>query len=211
MTCFVLQAQVDVHGHGTATTPAFHTAIRGETVLALVSADGPARAHGQSATVAGGGLRWRLVKRANTSSGDSEIWATTARQILTHAQITSTLADPSFDQSVTVVALEGTRGVGGASAGSGSTGAARVKLTTRSATSLAFAVGNDWDRAVARRFPEGWVRLDQWLDSSTGDTFWSQYTNQPTGRAHSVVDVSVTAPTTDQWNLAAVEVLNSGD
>jgi hypothetical protein len=54
------------------------------------------------------------------------------------------------------------------------------------------------------------VRLDQWVDADVGDTFWSQYTNQPTGRAHSLISVHVAAPTTDQWNLVAVEVVNSG-
>jgi hypothetical protein len=210
MTCFVLQAHVDAHGHGSATTPAVHTAMSGETLLALVSADGPAGAGRQRATVSGAGLRWRLVKRVNGSSGDSEIWTANAPRILKGAQITSRLANPGFDESLTVVALEGTRGVGAASGASGSTGAPRVRLRTRSATSLVFAVGNDWDHAIGRVLPVGWVRLDQWVDTGTGDTFWSQYTNQPTGRAHSLVSVHVSAPTTDQWNLAAVEIVNSG-
>jgi hypothetical protein len=210
MTCFVLQAHVDARGHGSATTAAVHTATSGETLLALVSADGPAGARRQSATVSGAGLRWRLVKRVNGSSGDSEIWTATAPRILRRAQITSTLANSGFDESITVVALEGTRGVGAASGASGSTGAPRVSLRTRFATSLVFAVGNDWDRAIARVLPVGWVRLDQWVDADVGDTFWSQYTNQPTGRAHSLISVHVAAPTTDQWNLVAVEVVNSG-
>jgi hypothetical protein len=44
----------------------------------------------------------------------------------------------------------------------------------------------------------------------TGDTFWSQYTNQPTGAAGSTVSVADTQPTGDHWNLAAVELVNSG-
>lgn len=210
MTCFVLQAHVNAHGRGSATTPALHSAMSGETLLALVSADGPPGAHEQAATVSGAGLRWRLVKRANASSGDSEIWTATASRILKHAQITSQLARRSFDESVTVVALEGARGVGAASAASGSTGAAHVNLTTRGATSLVFAVGNDWDRAVRRGLPVGWVRLDQWLDTGTGDTFWSQYTNQPVSHAGSTVAVRDLAPATDQWNLAAVELPGDG-
>ncbi|HUE26516.1 MAG TPA: hypothetical protein VMP89_07050, partial [Solirubrobacteraceae bacterium] len=88
--------------------------------------------------------------------------------------------------------------------------AARLRLRTSGQGSLVFAVGEDWDRAVPRVLPTGWVMLDQWLDLSTGNTFWSQYNNQPTGRAGSAVTVRVTAPANDQWNLAAVE-LKGGD
>jgi len=69
-------------------------------------------------------------------------------------------------------------------------------------------VGHDWDNAIARTLPSGWVPLEQWVDTATGDTYWSQYTNTPTGAAGSVVKVSDTAPSTDQWNLAAVELQN---
>lgn len=211
MTCFVMQAHLGAHGQGSATTPAFHTAAPGETLLAFVSADGPAGAGRQSATVGGAGLRWRLVERANGSSGDSEIWAATARAILSHAQVTSQLATGGYTESLSVVAFEGAGGVGSAAAASGPTGAASVGLRTKRATSLVFAVGNDWDHAVARVLPPGWVSLDQWPDPATGDTFWSQYTNQPTGRAGTLVRARVLAPTADQWNLAAVELTGSGD
>jgi hypothetical protein len=50
--------------------------------------------------------------------------------------------------------------------------------------------------------------LDQVVNTSSGDTFWSQYTNQPTGAAGSVVVATDTAPTNDQWNLVAVELIN---
>ena len=82
---------------------------------------------------------------------------------------------------------------------------------TLAATSLVFAAGDDWDRAAARKLPVGWVKLDQWLDTGTGDTYWSQYTNHPTGKAGSKITVNDTAPTDDSWNLAAVELVNSGD
>jgi hypothetical protein len=66
-----------------------------------------------------------------------------------------------------------------------------------------FAVGNDWDRAVARTLPAGWTILDQWVA-----TYWSQYTNQPAGAAGTVVNAGDTAPTNDQWNLVAIELLS---
>jgi hypothetical protein len=211
MTCFVLQAHLSADGHGVATSSPLHTAMPGETLLAFVSADGPAGPPRQTATVSGVGVRWQLVERANASSGDSEVWTATAHTILTTGQITATLSSPSFDESLTVIAIEGVKAVGTTTRASGSTGAPHLELTTSAATSLVFAVGNDSDRAVPRVLPSGWVPLDQWLDTRTGDTFWSQYTNQPTGRDGSVVAVRAAAATTDQWNLAAVELVNRAD
>jgi hypothetical protein len=210
MTCFVLQAQVSVHGSGKVTTPSFHTAMAGETILAFVSTDGPSGVGKQTVTVSGAGLTWKLVKRANAQSGDSEVWAATAGTILSTATVTSTELRSGYPQDLTVIAMEGTAGVGASAAASAASGAPTVKLTTTKATSLVFAVGNDYDRAVARTLPAGWVILDQWVNTSVGDTYWSQYTNQPTGPAGSVVTVSDTAPTNDRWNLVAVELVNSG-
>jgi hypothetical protein len=83
-------------------------------------------------------------------------------------------------------------------------------VTTTAPTSLVFAVGNDWDRSIARTLPTGLVSLDQWVDTQIGDTYWSEYTNQPTGAAGTSVTIGTTAPTGDQWNLAAVEIKNDG-
>jgi len=210
MTCFVLQAQVSVHGSGKVTTPSFHTAVAGETLLAFVGADGPAGAGRQTVTVSGAGLTWTLVKRANAQSGDSEVWAATASTVLPNATVTSTELRAGYSQDLTVIAMEGVAGVGASAAASAPSGAPTVKLTTTKATSLVFAVGNDFDRAVARTLPAGWVKLDQWVATGVGDTYWSQYTNQPTGPAGSVITASDTAPTNDQWNMVAVELVNSG-
>jgi hypothetical protein len=208
MTCFVLQAQVTVHGAGTVTTPAFHTAARGEVLIAFVSADSPAATASQSATVTGSGLTWTLVKRANAQPGDAEVWAAHAPRVLNSATITSKLARTSFRQDLTVIAMEGVRGVGASAANSASNGSPGVNLTTTDSTSLVFAVGHDWDNAVGRALPTGWVSLEQWLDKSSHDTYWSQYTNTPTGPAHSIVHAGDTRPTTDQYNIVAVELLN---
>jgi hypothetical protein len=52
------------------------------------------------------------------------------------------------------------------------------------------------------------VFLDQWLNTDTGDTFWTQATNHPTGHPRSLVDVKADGPAGDEWNLAAVELIN---
>jgi hypothetical protein len=210
MTCFVMQAQESVHGRGTLTTPPFHTAMAGEVLFAFVAQDGPAGSGKQTATVSGAGLTWKLVKRENAQSGDSEVWQATAPSVLPGATVTSTPSKSGYSQDLTVVAMEGVSGVGAVAAGSGAKGAPSVKLTTTGATSLLFTVGNDWDNAIPWTLPSGWVLLDQWVNTSVGDTYWTQYTNTPTGAAGSVVTVSDSAPTSDQWNLVAVELLNEG-
>ncbi len=106
--------------------------------------------------------------------------------------------------------MEGTAGVGASASASAASGAPTLSLTTTKPTSLMFAVGNDWDNTVARTLPTGWVSLNQWLDAGTGDTFWSQYTNVPVPAAGTPVTVRDTAPTTDQWNLVAVELTGDG-
>ena len=73
-------------------------------------------------------------------------------------------------------------------------------------TSLVFAVGNDWNNAIARALPAGWVGLNQWLDKTSGNTDWSQYTNVPVQAAGTHVTVRDKAPAKDRWNLAAVEL-----
>ena len=49
----------------------------------------------------------------------------------------------------------------------------------------------------------------EWLDTQVGDTFWVQSQAAPTPATGTAVPISDTAPTNDQWNLAAVEVLRS--
>jgi hypothetical protein len=211
MTCFVMQADVSVHGQGTVTTPSFHTAARGETLLAFVGSDGPAQAAGQTVTVSGAGLNWRLVRRANSQYGDAEIWQATARRVLSGATVTSTPARSGYDESLTVIAMEGTDGVGASASASAASGPPTLGLTTVEPSSLVFAVGNDWDNAAARKLPAGWVGLNHWLDATQGNAYWSQYTNVPVQAAGTRVTVGDTGPGTDRWNLAAVELTGDGD
>ena len=206
--CFIMDVHVSVHGSGTVTTPAFHTAIAGETLVAFVASDGPSGSGAQTVTVGSTGLTWHLVKRANTRSGDAEVWTATAPTVLTSATVRSTPARSGFAQDLTVIAMQGTDGVGASVTASGASGAPAASLTTTKANSLVFAVGNDWDRAVARTLQAGWTMLDQWVDTAVGDTYWSQYTSQTTGAAGTVVNAGDTAPTNDQWNLVAIELLS---
>lgn len=129
--------------------------------------------------------------------------------MLSGATVTSTPEHSRYDQSLTVIAMEGTAGVGASASASAASGAPTLSLTTTKPMSLIFAVSNAWDSAVAHTLPAGWGSLNQWVDM-TGDTYWSQYTNIPVQAAETLVRVSDTAPTTDRWNRVAVELTGDG-
>ena len=209
--CFVLDAEFSANGHGTTTTQPFTTAEGDEEVLALVGSDGPAGAGRQTVTVSGAGLTWKLVARANSRSGDAEIWAAEAPEQLVNATVTSTPAVSGYDQTLTVISLQGSDGVGASVVGGAANGAPSVTLKTTKEGSLVFGVGNDYDNAIARTVGSNQVLLRQYLDTNTGDTYWSQYTGSVTGPAGESVTINDTAPTTDQWNMAAVEVVSDED
>jgi hypothetical protein len=209
-TAPLMDANVTVNGHGTVTTPSFNTAEAGEQLLAFVSSDGPSGAGKQSATVSGAGLTWTLVKRASSQSGDAEIWSATAPNALAGATVTSIPAAGGFDQSLAVISMERSTGIGASVTGGAASGAPSVSLSTTGEGSLVYAVGHDWDKATARTLGPNQTMLHQYLDTATGDTSWSQYTSLATGPAGSVVTLNDTAPTNDQWDVAAVEILGGG-
>ena len=208
--CFVVDATVSVNGHGAVTTQSFTNAEAGEQLFAFVSSDGPAGAGKQSATVTGAGLTWKLLKRANSQSGDAEIWTATAASQLSNVTVTSTPAAGGYDQSLTVISVQMSDGIGATAAAGAASGAPSVSLKTTEEGSLVYAVGNDWDTATARTLGSNQVMLRQYLDTKTGDTFWSQFDGAVTGPVGETVTLNDTAPTTDQWNMAAVEILGDG-
>jgi hypothetical protein len=199
-----IDAQVSKDGRGAQTTTAFSTLGMGDVLLAFVASDGGS---GQTTTVSGGGLAWSLVRRANTRAGTSEIWKAVANGAVSNLQVTATPAQGGFDESLQVIAFPGSGGVGASSAAGAASGAPRVALTTTVDGSWVFGVGNDWDRAVARTLGAGQSLQHQWVDTAVGDTFWMQSQQSPTAHAGTAVTIDDTAPTADQWNLAAVEVL----
>jgi hypothetical protein len=211
MTCFLTDVNVSADGTGAVTTPSFHTAVAGELLLAFASSDGPIGGGNQTVTVSGAGLTWTLVKRANSRSGDAEIWAANAPQVLSNVTVKSTPSAGGYDQSLTVIAMQNTKGTGAAVAGGAASGAPSVSLTTTHPNSLVYGVGDDWDNAIGRTVGTNQVLLHQFLDTATGDTRWAQNTDVQAGPAGSVVTLNDTAPTGDQWNLAAVEIIGAAD
>jgi len=191
-------------GHGPVTSPAFSTTSSGDVLVAFVGSDGPNS--GQTTTVSGAGLIWTLVRRTNTRGGTAEIWRAIASGTLANATVTSTQGTGSYDQSLTVVAFAGAAGVGTSATANASTGAPTVSLTTTKAGSWVYAVGNDFAHATARTVGPGQTMVHQFVDTTTGDTYWTQAANIPTAASGTLVTINDTAPTTDSWNFSAVEI-----
>jgi beta-lactam-binding protein with PASTA domain len=192
-------------GLGKRTTAAFSTTVPGEVLVAFAGSDGPAAPNAQTLTISGAGLTWTRRARAATQFGDSEIWTATAPTALTNVTVSSTQSSTGVHQSLTVIAFSGVGGVGAVNAGGG-IGAPSASVTTAAAGSVVYAVGNDWDRAVARTIPAGQTKVHEFVDTAVGDTFWVEAANGTTGPAGTVVTLNATAPTTDQWNVAIIEL-----
>ena len=196
----------------TIASPALTTAEGGEVLVAFLASDGPNGANAQSFSgISGGGLTWTLRRRANTQAGTAEIWQAVAPAALTNVVFTATRTGGSAQGMMTVAAFKGADpGTSGATASANAaTGAPTVNLTTTRAGSWVWAVGDDWDRGASRTVGPGQTMVDEFL-APAGDTFWVQRQTSTTPAAGTQVTINDTAPTTDRWNLAAVEVLPAG-
>jgi hypothetical protein len=202
MACFVLQREIAAQGVGTVTTPRFPIAFGDEDVVAFVSAGG---GHAQHATIAGGSLRWHLVKRSQAASGDLEVWTAVVPKATPAITVTSSLSQRSASQHLTVIALEGTHGVGASMASSGVSGSPGLQLTTTSGASLVYAVVQG-ATATAHRVPYGWLSLPSGTAGGHGES-WVQFTNQATGSTGSVVRIA-DRDGHSPWNMVAVELVN---
>ncbi len=195
-----------VDGVGAMTTPAFATSQNGELLVAFVSYDGPSSAP-QTATVSGSGLTWTLVKRSNHQAGTAEIWMAYASDAPETVSVTSQPGvGKTYHGSLTVIAFTNASGPGIVNQASAPTGPPDIYLPGVSAGNWVFAVGNDWDKAIGRTPVSGQVLVHQRLDTQVGDTYWVQSTTAPS-TANALVDIHDSAPTTDQWNYAAVEIV----
>jgi choice-of-anchor C domain-containing protein len=188
----------------TNVTARITTTSPGDLIVAFVAADGLAGT-AQRAKVSGGGLAWTLARRANTRNGTAEAWVARASGALSRAAITSSLNSAGYGESLTVAAFSHASGIGQTASASGRTGAPAASLTA-AAGSLVFGVGNDWTASVPRTLGAGQTLVSQSTDSA-GDTYWVQSRSTLTPAAGTQVTINDTAPTTDMWNLALVEIL----
>ncbi|WP_091756959.1 Ig-like domain-containing protein [Pedococcus cremeus] len=194
------------------TSPALTTAGPNELLVAFISSDGPSQTGGETfSSVTGGGLSWTLRKRVNASFGTSEIWTAPAATVARRITVRANRSSGSYAGSITVAAFRNASlttpgATGGASA---SSGAPTASLTATRTGAVVWGVGNDWDRAAARTVGAGQTLVDQFLATGPACTFWVQRLNSP-GTAGQTMTVSDTAPTTDQWNLATIEIIPAG-
>lgn len=102
--------------------------------------------------------------------------------------MTATFAKSGYDGSITVAACSGTAtSIGVASAAADRTTHPQVTLTTRTAGSLIWAVGHDWDKAKNHTPDAGETVVHQFVDQVAYDTFWTQRLDRPaTGPAGAV-------------------------
>jgi len=197
---------VSVDGQGIMQTPMFSTTTPGDLVVAFVAYDGP-NGLPQTATVSGAGLTWTLVERSNNQSGTAEIWAARTDDPLSSVAVMSQSGQgTTYHGSLTVIAFTNASGPGIVGRTSAPSGAPDIYLPGVAAGNWVFAVGNDWDRAVARTPVSGQVLVHQRVDTQVGDTYWVQSTTAPS-TADALVDIHDSAPTTDQWNYAAAEIV----
>ena len=196
---------LSVDGQGAMTTPVFSTPTVGDLLLAFVGYDGPASS-AQTASVSGAGLTWTLLERSNTQSGTSEIWSARADGTLSTVSVTAVPGFGSYHGSLTVIAFTNAYGTSVVGRTGAPSGAPDIPVPGVIAGDWVFAVGNDWDNAIARTPVSGQVKVHERVDTQTGDTFWVQSTTAPS-TANSLVDIHDGSPTSDQWNYAAVEIV----
>jgi outer membrane biosynthesis protein TonB len=196
-----------------ATTSAFSTTSANELLLAYVATDYLSGANTTVTKVTGAGLTWVLAVRTNTQGGTSEIWRAFASSPLSNVNVSATLSQ-SVASSITVMSFKGvdTTGTNGSGAigaigsGNASAGAPTASLVTTRNNSWVFAVGNDYDSAIARTVATGQSLVHQDL-SPAGDTYWVQMQNSPTAWSGTTVSISDAAPSADRFNLSLCEVL----
>lgn len=196
---------VSADGAGVITTQSFSTTAPSDLLVAFVSYDGPSLA--QTATVSGAGLVWTLLERSNTQDGTAEIWSARADGTLSGVTV---FAEPgsggTYHGSLTVIAFTNAAGTSVVGRTGAPSGAPDISLPGVISGDWVFAVGNDWDRPVARVPVSGQVLVHQKVDTNSGDTYWVQATAAPS-TANAIVDIHDTSPTTDRWNYAAVEIV----
>jgi hypothetical protein len=201
-----IDAQRSKDGHGTLTTGTFSTTSNSDLLVAFVAYDGPGSAP-QTATVSGAGLAWQLVQRSNTQLGDAEIWGAKATSLLSSVTVSSQQGiGGSYHGSLTVIAFTNAAVTGNVGQASAASGAQDLSLPGVTTGSWVYAVGNDWDKAIGRTPVSGQVLVHQKVDMAVSDTYWVQSTSAPS-TTDGPVDIHDSAPTTDQWNYAAVEIV----
>jgi RHS repeat-associated protein len=191
------------------TSPAVTTKSANELVLAFISADGPNTKTQSITSVSGGGLTWSRAAQSNGERGTAEVWQAHATSVLHAVKITAALNHTGYDGSITIATFTGSGSVLGAHAVAGAaSGAPSVSLSTTGPDSLVWAAGEDSQHSTARTAVSGQTVVHQYLETNSSGTSWAQKVPAVTS-AHTTVQVADSAPTTDRWEFAAVEITSA--
>jgi chitodextrinase len=206
-----VDVQVSTHQSSAAaniTSPTFSTHQANELLLAFLTSDAGKNSTQTFSKVTGGGLTWSLRVRANVQPGTAEIWQAIATQTLTNVSVTATRASGKAEGAIVVDSFTGadTTKTGATASLNAASGAPTASLTTTVPGSWVWGVGNDWDTATLRTAGANQSIVDQYL-APVGDTYWVQRQNSATPNAGTSVSIDDTAPTSDRWDLAIIEVL----
>jgi hypothetical protein len=189
------------------TSPAFTTHQTNELLVAFLASDGPSPGQMSFANVTGAGLTWTMRARANARPGTAEVWQAYAPATLTNATVKATRVSGTNTGSMVVVAFSGaSTHTGAVAVNSAAAGTPTASLTTTTANSWVWGVGEDWSSATTPTPGAGQTLRDTFL-APVGDTYWVQRREAITTTAGTSVTINDIAPSGHIWNLAAVEVL----
>ena len=184
------------------TASATITPQSGDLLVAMVASDSPSQ-RGNTSTVTGGGLTWTREGMENAQLGDAEVWVAQSTGT-TPVTVTAVNKIKGYDETLTVLSVSGASGVGAVQTADAPTGAPTDTLTPQQSGSLVLAVGDNWKESTTVVPAAGQTVLHQTTDA-VGDTYWVQQVDAPTVGGQAVT-VSDTAPTTDPYNMVAVEI-----
>ncbi len=163
--------------------------------------------------MSGAGLNWVLVQRTNTQSGAAEIWRSFAAATLSNVTVTANLSTSVY-ASITVMSFDGvdpsgTSGsgaIGAIATANSASGLPTVSLTTTRNDSLVIGVGNDPTGGAVRTPGTSQNIVSQDLAIGTS-TSWVQTKINTTPSSGTLVTLNDLAPSTDAYNMSAVEIL----
>ncbi len=217
-----IDASSPAHAAGTAGNPATtasFTPPSGSLLVAMVTANGPSGID-MSCTVTGGGLSWtrrvaRIAQDAANSTGGvagrdgttAEIWTAVGAgaSMTVSADQDNGLTPPSHETGLQVQVLtdSSTPGIGNVGHAINASGAPSCNVASVTAGSYVFGVAADWSNSGTGTAQTGETMI---ATSSTAD-YSRHYVRSTSTAGAGTYTIGVSAPATQDYNLAALEVL----
>jgi len=152
----------------------------------------------------------KVIGTATSDAGAHAHWPPRFFARIVDDHLRATRNASGYSGSMTILSFTGanTSSIGAVAKASATTGLPTLNITATTTGSIVLAAGNDWDGAAARTVGTGQTLVHQYLQTTTGDTYWAQKTTAASvgGQVITINDIAPT-PSTHQWNLAAIEIL----